>query len=153
VPNFDYAFTVRAPLAAVGAFHHHTRVLKRLMPPLVIMQIHRADPMMEGAVSEFTLWFGPIPVRWTALHFNVDLLHGFTDTQVRGPLKRWQHTHAFVAEGDGVTRVREHVEYEYKGGLGGLFSRLVFGRWALVALFTYRERITRRALEKQPRRR
>lgn len=147
MPVFNYTFTVRAPLAAVAEFHRDTRALKRLTPPPIIAQLHRVDPMGEGSVSEFTLWFGPIPVRWTAVHSNVDPLRGFTDTQARGPLKRWQHTHTFSAVGDALTRVSEHVEYEHPGGLRGLFTRLLFGRLGLLALFTARKIITRRALE------
>ena len=93
MPIFDYTFTVRAPLAAVAEFRHDTRALKRLTPRLILMQMHRVDPFGEGSVSEFTMWFGPIPVRWTAVHSNVDPERSFTDTQARGPLKRWQHTH------------------------------------------------------------
>jgi hypothetical protein len=43
------------------------------------------EPLAEGSISDFTLWFGPLPIRWTARHSHIDPLHGFTDTQVRGP--------------------------------------------------------------------
>lgn len=148
MPIFDYTFTVRAPLRAVAEFHRDTRALKRLTPPPLIAQLHRVDPMSEGSISEFTLWFGPIPVRWTAVHSNVDPMRGFTDTQARGPLNRWQHTHTFTAESETITRIREHIEYEHPSGLRGLFTRLLFGRPGLWALFTARKFITRRALEK-----
>ena len=148
MPVFNYTFTVRAPLAAVAEFHGDTQALKRLTPLPIFAQLHRVDPMGEGSVSEFTLWFGPIPIRWTAVHSNVDPVHGFTDTQARGSLKRWQHTHSFSAEDDGLTRINEHVEYEHGGGLRGLFTRLLFGRLGLLALFTARKIIARRALER-----
>lgn len=41
---FDYTFRVRAPLSAVSAFHHDTRVLKRLMLPPVFVQLHAVEP-------------------------------------------------------------------------------------------------------------
>jgi len=148
MPTFDYAFTVRAPLAEVAEFHHDTRALKRLTPPPIIVQLHRVDPMAEGSVSEFTLWFGPIPIRWTAVHSNVGP-SGFTDTQTRGPLKYWRHTHSFGVESEKVTCIREHVEYEHPGGLRGLFTRLLFGRLGLLALFTARKVVTRRLLERR----
>jgi len=149
MPTFDFTFAVRAPLVAVAEFHRDTRALKRLTPLPIFMQLHRVEPMGEGSVSEFTLWFGPIPVRWVAVHSNVDPQRGFTDTQARGPLKRWRHTHIFSAEGSDVTRVKEHIEYEHHGGVRGLFTRLMFGRLGLLALFTARKFVTRRALEKR----
>ncbi len=64
--SFDYQFTVPAPLAAVAAFHHDARILPRLTPPPMRVQLHRVDPLGEGALADFTLWFGPLPVRWVA---------------------------------------------------------------------------------------
>ncbi|MGH2593536.1 MAG: SRPBCC family protein, partial [Anaerolineae bacterium] len=138
MPTFDFTFAVRAPLAAVAEFHRDTRALKRLTPPPIFMQLHRVEPMAEGSISDFTLWLGPVPLRWVAVHSNVDPQRGFTDTQASGPLRRWQHTHIFSAEGSDVTRVKEHIEYEHHGGVRGLFSRLFFGRMGLLAVFTYR---------------
>ena len=81
MPTFDYRFTVNAPLAAVSAFHFEPGILKTLTPPLMIMQVHRFDPLAEGSIGEFTMWMGPIPVHWKAEHSGVTS-SGFTDTQV-----------------------------------------------------------------------
>lgn len=148
MPTFDYSFVVRAPLAAVAEFHLDPRVLKRLTPPPVFAQMRRVEPLAEGSVSEFTLWFGPLPVQWVAVHTNVDHQHGFTDTQTHGPMKHWRHTHRFAPESGGVTRVSEHIEYQHKDGLPGLVSRLLFARPALFLVFLYRQFVTRSALER-----
>jgi ligand-binding SRPBCC domain-containing protein len=145
MPTFDYTFTVDAPQAAVVAFHHDTSVLKTLTPPPIIVQIHSYEPLSEGSVANFTLWFGPIPIHWKAVHSNVDET-GFTDTQDRGPLKRWRHTHRFSAASDNVTIVSEHIEYDYKSGILGLIGRLLFSPPALTLLFTSRKLITRRLI-------
>jgi ligand-binding SRPBCC domain-containing protein len=102
--------------------------------------------MAEGSVSEFSLWLGPFPIRWRAVHSDVGP-HGFTDTQTQGPLATWQHTHHFEAIDGGTTRIHEHVEYEYARGLKGLLSRLLFSPIPLYFLFTYRKWATKRALE------
>jgi len=122
-------------------------MIKRLTPPPILVQLHKVEPMAEGSVSEFSMWFGPLPIRWVAVHSNVDPQHGFTDTQARGPLKYWRHTHGFRAIDSHTTRVSEHIEYEHHGGLRGLFSRVFFSRPGLWALFFYRQLVTRRALE------
>jgi ligand-binding SRPBCC domain-containing protein len=147
MPVFEYSFTVRAPVAAVAEFHHDTRTLKRLSPPPVFVQLHRIDPLGEGSISEFTLWLGCLPLRWRAVHSDVDALHGFTDVQARGPLKRWRHTHHFAPVDEAMTRLTEYVEFEHADGWAGLLTRLLFSPVGLRLLFGYRSWATRRALE------
>ena len=91
--RFSWVTRVRAPIDAVAAFHALPRVIRRLTPPVVPMTTHRMDALAEGSVSEFTLWFGPLPVRWTALHLGVDRHAGFTDIQIAGPFRSWIHHH------------------------------------------------------------
>ncbi|HSH03415.1 MAG TPA: cyclase [Anaerolineae bacterium] len=143
MPTFDYKFTVNAPLSAVANFHSDTRVLKRLTPPPLYMQIHQFDPLQEGAQAHFTMWVGPIPLKWHAHHHDFDPLHGFTDTQVDGPMAKWVHTHRFDAINHNQTVVHEHIEFEHPRGPRGLFTRLLFNPPGLYLLFTYRQLVTR----------
>ncbi len=147
MPTFDSSFTVKAPLERVAAFHHDTSVLKRLTPPPLILQLHRFEPLAEGSIADFTLWFGPLPIHWVAVHTNVDSRRGFTDTQHRGPLKFWQHTHTFTQLGPHLSRVADHIAYEHHPGVQGLLSRLLFPKPALFMLFTYRKAATKAMLE------
>lgn len=148
MPTFDYAFTVNASLDEVAAFHSDTNALKTLNPPLVFVQLHRVDLMAEGSISEFTLWMGPFPIRWRAIHSGVGP-NGFTDTLEDGIMESWQHTHRFETIDENKTRIHEHIEYEYRPGWFGLASRILFGKLGLIALFNYRKWATRRALEKE----
>ena len=149
MPVVTSAFTVRAPLAAVAEFHREARTLQRLSPPPLFIQLHRADPPAEGSAVEFTLWIGPLPVRWVAVYSNVSAMHGFTDTQQRGPLRRWRHTHRFEAIDPNTTRVSDQIEYEYPRGLAGILTRLLFSSVGLRIVFLYRAWMTRRSLERQ----
>ena len=146
MPTFDYQFTVNAPQTAVADFHFKASV-KTLTPFPIIVQLHEVEPLAEGSVADFTLWFGPFPVHWRAVHSAVDQ-GGFTDTQVAGPLQRWQHSHRFTAVDSATTLVSEHIDYDYKPGLPGLISRLMYSRPALTMLFTARKIITRRQVAK-----
>ena len=145
---FDFKFTVKAPLEAIAEFHHSTQALRRLTPPPVIVQLHKVEPLAEGSMAEFTMWFGPIPLHWLAVHSGVDALHGFTDTQVRGPMQTWRHTHRFDSLDEQSTQVNEQVEYEYKSGLAGVFTRILFNPLGLRILFAYRAWVTRKQTEK-----
>lgn len=144
MPTFDYGFTVNAPQSAVADFHYNSSV-KTLTPFPIITQIHYHEPVGDGSKSNFTLWFGPMPLHWKVVHSDVDQ-NGFTDTQIRGPLQYWRHTHSFIAVDESTTRVSEHIEYAYRPGLAGLFSRLMFSGPALTLLFTTRKLITRRRI-------
>ncbi|NDJ55262.1 MAG: hypothetical protein GYB68_19495 [Chloroflexi bacterium] len=143
MPIFDYSFTVDAPLKAVRDFHHDTSVLKKLTPPPIIMQLHEFEPLGEGSIARFTMWLGPIPLRFKAVHSDVSI-NGFTDTLLTSPLAAWQHTHRFVAIDEQSTSVQEHIEYEHNKGLVGLFTRLMFSPIGLRFLFFYRSLVTRR---------
>ena len=147
MPVFEYTFTVDAPLKAVHDFHHDTRALKLLTPPPTIVQFGEIEPLAEGSVSRFTLWIGPLPLRWMAVHRDVSA-SGFTDVQVEGPARKWEHTHTFLRETENRTRIQEHIEYEHKQGLNGLLSRALFNRLGLYFTFTYRKFATRRFLKK-----
>ena len=142
MPVFDYSFTVAAPLQAVRDFHHDTRALKRLTPPPVFVRLHRVEPLAEGSISEFTLWVGPLPLRWTAVHRGVTD-RGFTDVQVSGPAARWEHTHSVEPLDDRRTRIREHIEFEHARGPMGLVTRILFARPNLTGMFFYRSLVTR----------
>ena len=146
MPVFDHSFTLEASLEAVAAFHHSTWVLKQLTPPPVFVQLQTVEPLGEGSRAAFTLWFGPFPIHWVAIHSMVDRLHGFTDTQEKGPLAAWQHTHRFEAISDRTTRVSDHVVYTYSHGAAGLLNRLLFNPLALRMMFAYRAWATRRGV-------
>ena len=145
--SFDFTFTVRAPVAAVADFHRDTRALKRLTPFPVFVQLHHVEPLAEGSLADFKLWFGFLPVHWVAVHSNVDPQQGFTDTQQSGPMRFWQHTHRFDSVDVNTTRVSEHIEYAHHSGWRGLVSRLLFNPLALRLLFFYRGLVTRFTLE------
>lgn len=65
--------------------------------------------MAEGSLSNVTMWFGPIPVKWVARHFNVSKT-GFSDTQQTGPMKHWLHIHSFT-EVDATTTLIKYVQF------------------------------------------
>lgn len=147
MPVFDYRFTVTASPAAVRDFHHDTSALKILTPPPTIVQLHEIEPLAEGSVSKFTLWVGPLPLHWTAVHRDVSEL-GFTDIQAVGPAKKWEHTHRFIPISDQLTEIHEHIEFEHRRGFWGLVTRFLFSRPNLSVMFSYRKWVTRRHLRR-----
>ena len=136
--HFQHRFTVKSSQAVVADFHRDSRALRQLTPPPIWVQFHAVEPLGEGSVADFTMWLGPLPIRWTAVHSQVTS-HGFIDTQKRGPFRAWQHRHRFRELGDGRTEVVDEIEAEP----GNLVSRLMW--LTLPFLFAYRGWRTRRA--------
>jgi ligand-binding SRPBCC domain-containing protein len=145
---FDYKFTVKASLQAVREFHRDTSAIKRLTPPPTIVQLHEIEPLGEGSVSQFTLWVGPLPLRWKAVHRDVSE-RGFTDVQAEGPARKWEHTHTFTPVAADITEIQEHIEYAHKQGFWGLVTRILFARPNLYLMFTFRKHATRWYLRRQ----
>lgn len=146
VKSFSHRFRVNAPLLAVAAFHRDSRALKRLTPPPVFVQLHRMEPLGENSVTDFTMWMGPLPVHWIAIHTNVDPMHGFQDSQLQGPFARWEHRHTFEPLDDKTTLVTDQIQAEFGDGFWGLLGRFMWLN--LPFMFAYRGWVTRRAVEK-----
>ena len=104
-------------------------------PPPIFTRIHRApDFLKEGDEMEFTLWGGPLPLRWLAKIEQVSE-KGFTDRQLRGPFQTWEHRHEFTVIDGKHTQVFDKIEIQIRKhpfwglvgwgmylGLPGLFS-------------------------------
>ena len=142
---FRHEFTVAAPRETVAAFHRRRQSLVEITPPPIIVRIQAAPEVLSsGDEMRFTLWLGPIPIRWRAAIESVSDA-GFADRQISGPFAHWAHRHTFTESGDGLTTVRDEIEYVYRRQiLWGLIGRLfVLG---LPLLFAYRAWRTRRLL-------
>ena len=137
--QYKHQFIVNAPLTSVSNFHQDSRALRQLSPPPIWVQFHEVEPLGEGSVADFTMWLGPLPIRWTAVHTQVTQ-HGFLDTQKRGPFQSWTHRHSFRELFDGRTEVIDEIEAEP----GNLLSHFMWLN--LPVLFAYRGWQTRRTL-------
>ncbi|MDE2841127.1 MAG: hypothetical protein OXM03_10915, partial [Chloroflexota bacterium] len=119
--------------------------LVEITPPPIVVQIQSAPEVLSsGDEMRFTLWLGPFPIRW---HAAIEAMSeaGFADRQISGPFDHWVHRHTFLESGEGLTTVRDEIEYVYRrhvlwGPLGRLF---VLG---LPVLFSYRAWRTKRLL-------
>lgn len=130
---------VRRPVAEVFAFFADARNLERITPAFLRFRITSAGPieMKRGALIEYRLGLHGISFGWLTRIEVWEPERRFVDVQVRGPYRRWEHTHSFEAIPDG-TRVRDRVEYELPfGALGGLAQRIYVAR-SLDRIFAYR---------------
>ena len=112
--KYTHRFRVEAPLPAVAEFHSRSASMPAITPPPMIVRVHAApERMTSGDQMDFTLWAGPIPVRWLARIEDASA-EGFTDRQIRGPFAAWAHRHTYVRVDDRTTDVVDEVEAKLK---------------------------------------
>ena len=143
--RFDHRFRVEAPLADVRAFHARSEGLGLLTPPPAVVRVTDAPEVLgEGDDMRFTIWFGPLPIRWHARIESVSE-RGFVDRQLDGPFETWVHTHGFEPAGDDATWVVDRIEAAPKRGLP--WAPVAWGMWlSLRPMFAYRAWRTKRLL-------
>jgi ligand-binding SRPBCC domain-containing protein len=145
--KFQRSFEVLAPVEKVVSFHQSARSLKAITPPFFFMSgIQAPEYLSEADDMAFTLWMGPIPVRWEARIENVTEA-GFDDVQRHGPFQTWIHAHRFEAKAAEQTLVHDEIEYRLRkhwfwGPIGLMMSL------GLPLLFWYRSRKTKDLLER-----
>lgn len=145
---FEKATHMKTSMQKMIAFHQQSSALGILTPPPIFVRLRRDDrTAFDAGELEFTLWFGPLPIRWLARHEPGPTPTSFADRMVEGPLAYWRHEHLFEEIPDGIM-LRDRVTLAHKPGLVGLVSWLMFDGLALRVLFMYRHLRTRLIVER-----
>ena len=146
--NFEYSSLINAPVDVVWNFHERQDILQLLTPPWQPVQIiRRVGGLDVGAITEFRIFLGPIPIRWIARHIECEKYKLFTDQQIEGPMQSWIHRHQFFNEND-QTRLIDTITYEIPGGW---LAELLLGWWVnsrLKDMFCYRHQVTQKECKK-----
>ena len=100
--------------------------------------------MRAGTLIDYRLSLFGVPFGWHTEISCWEPPHRFVDTQLRGPYRRWIHTHEFVAERGG-TRMIDRVDYVLPLGALGRVAKPLVGR-QLQRIFEFRERTIQQLL-------
>lgn len=145
--HFQYSSVINAPVETVWQFHERPDILKILTPPWQPVKIIRREGGLGvGAISEFRINLGPIPVKWVAKHIECQSNSLFIDEQIEGPMKSWIHRHQFENT-KGQTKLKDLISYELPGGW---LAEFLLGWWVearLKDMFRYRHEVTKKACE------
>lgn len=130
---------VARPRGEVFAFFADARNLETLTPSSLRFHIETPLPieMRTGAIIDYRLTLFGAKTRWRTLIETFEPEVRFVDVQLRGPYRRWRHTHEF-ADVPGGTRVRDRVEYQLPLGALGELARLLFVEGQLRRIFDFR---------------
>ena len=99
------------------------------------------EEIYEGMVIDYRVkpLLG-IPVRWKTEICKVNRPFSFTDRQLKGPYKIWEHTHAFIEKDNGVL-VTDEVKYQLPFGMIGSITHLLLVRRKIDKIFNYRRQV------------
>jgi ligand-binding SRPBCC domain-containing protein len=132
---------IPADIQTVWHFFSNPENLKQLTPKDLNFRVThcpKVDEIYEGMLIEYLV--SPllrIPLKWITLIKKVKPMSCFTDTQIRGPYRLWEHTHTFEAKGNGVL-MKDKVLYKLPFGPLGLLAHRLFVKKQLEGIFKYR---------------
>jgi uncharacterized protein (TIGR01777 family) len=114
---FLHSSRMPAPVEDLAAWHFRDGALDRLLPPWQkVRVVGTFGGVAEGSIAELELSIGGIPIRWRAVHEDVDPERGFRDRQVQGPFASWVHDHRFMPEPEGHSLLEDRIEYAIRFG-------------------------------------
>lgn len=99
----------------------------------------RPVEMRAGTLIDYKLRVRGLPLRWRTLIKEWEPPHRFVDEQVRGPYRRWTHTHTFESRADG-TLARDTVQYSVPLDF---IAHPLFVRRDIERIFGYRQEALR----------
>lgn len=135
--------TVAAPRSEVFAFFACPENLAEITPAVLGFEILTPSPiaMRAGALIDYVLSLGPLPLRWRTLITSYEPPHLFVDEQLQGPYSFWHHTHRFTELPAGGTRLDDIVRYVLPLGLLGSMAHALVVRHQLARIFDHRRRV------------
>jgi ligand-binding SRPBCC domain-containing protein len=124
------------------AFFADASNLETITPPWLGFRILEAPRTLErGSLLAYRLRLFGVPIRWRTEIVEWRPPFGFTDVQVAGPYRRWEHTHR-LARVEGGTEICDQVVYRLPyEPFTRVLAPVTVRPW-LTAIFDYRARQT-----------
>ncbi len=129
-------------------FFSSAKNLAKITPPeldfKILTQVDEKKEIYEGMLMEYTVkpLLG-IPLRWETKITKLEKPKYFTDKQLKGPYKIWEHTHTFIEKENGIL-MKDIVNYELPFGFLGNIAHKLIVRKKVEQIFTYREEILKK---------
>ena len=127
------------------------RNLEELTPPFLSFKVmgKSTDAIEEGTLIDYKLKLHGVPFSWRTKIEAWQPVKKFVDTQLKGPYRKWHHTHEFQPLGGG-TLLRDRVLFKLPLGILGD----TLGGWKVhkdvQQIFTFRRQKIRELFGAQP---
>lgn len=145
---FERSVLINCPIEKVFGFHSDTNNLTKITPDFIKVSIIKIDlPLrLQSEISLEVTQFRFIRTRWNIRLTEFDPFKLITDTQVKGPFKKWEHKHCFEKE-NGNTLMTDKINYELPFGLIGRAADKLFITKMIEKQFEFRHKLTKSILE------
>ena len=122
----------------VFAFFSDAFQLEQITPDWLNFSILTPGPieLQRGSLLDYRIRLHGIPIGWQTEISSWEPPYSFTDRQVRGPYRLWEHLHTFQAI-EGGTLTVDSVRYK---ALGGCLANWLIVEKDLRRIFEYRRR-------------
>jgi hypothetical protein len=138
--EFEKSSVIKASPERLFEFLLNMENMAKISPPdTEILELNAPNPITANAEFDLRLKRGPFRLSWRGRVLTLEPPRLMVDEQVRGPFRRFQHTHQFREIG-AHTLVIDRIEYEpFLGPLGAPLD-VLFIRPLLKRMFDYRHR-------------
>ncbi len=138
---FEAEQWISADRKDIFPFFSEAKNLEKITPPWLSLKILRQsnENIDTGTLIDYRIVLKGLPMRWRTEIKNWEPPQSFVDDQLKGPYKRWQHTHSFEQFPQG-TLMKDHVVYELPFGCIGQIFAGTFVRNDISKIFSYRKK-------------
>jgi ligand-binding SRPBCC domain-containing protein len=141
VPIYEKRSVIDTPAPALFAWHTRPGAFERLAPPWEHLRIvSRHGGIADGSRVTLEIRRGFLKTRWEALHRDFVEGRQFTDVQVAGPFKKWEHTHVVEPVDAMRSALVDRVDYALPLGPLGAVAGGAIARRMMERLFVFRHR-------------
>jgi ligand-binding SRPBCC domain-containing protein len=125
-------------------FFSSAKNLSLITPPQMDFKILTSlnnKEIYEGMLIDYTVkpLLG-VKMNWKTEICSVEKPYYFTDRQLKGPYKVWEHTHTFIEKDNGIL-VKDEVKYELPFGIIGQLMHSLVVRKKIENIFLYRKKV------------
>jgi len=118
--------------------------LSLITPPGLDFKIIGEVPdieIYEGMIINYSLRpiFG-FRFKWQTEILDISKPYHFTDRQLKGPYKIWEHTHRFIESENGVL-IKDEVNYQLPLSIIGRVTHFLSVRNRIARIFEYRRKV------------
>jgi ligand-binding SRPBCC domain-containing protein len=140
--RFERVQVIPRPRSEVFAFFSEATNLERITPDFLQFRILTPSPiaMAPGTLIDYRLRLYGVTFQWRTRIDSFEPGSSFSDSQVKGPYRRWHHRHEF-ADTAGGTEMRDTVDYELRFGLLGAVAHRLFVRRSIDEIFEHRRKV------------
>lgn len=139
---FESEQWVSAKREDIFPFFSEAKNLEKITPPWLNFKVlnQSTEEITAGTLIDYKISLKGLPMKWRTEIKDWNPPQNFIDNQLKGPYKRWHHTHSFEEFPQG-TLMKDFVVYELPLGNLGLLVAGGYVGGDVARIFSYRKKI------------